>query len=342
MIRQANVADIDALDALSVRTIQAMHKRGVNQWTTAYPRAPHFKEDIQSDRLFVHEQEGRILGVYAFCTDDEPAYRAVRWHGSSSPIIHRLLVDPSSWGRGVADELLVHAACRAASSGAGTLRTDTHPANGPMRRLLRRHQFERRGYLAGIHRDAYERSLNADGLRRILILGASGSGKTTLARRLGKRLNQPVLHLDTVYWLRNWTAMEPEAFQRKLQSYMRRHPRFVMDGNYLHNPSFEDRLRFADTVILLKYERSVALKGIIERERRYKHTYRSDMATGCIEGIDQDFLKYVAFFEPQRKLIEARLRPLQNKKRVLEFDTPRDLELWLRTIGCEPTCSSTT
>lgn len=36
------------------------------------------------------------------------------------------------------------------------------------------------------------------------ILGPSGTGKSTLARRLGRSLGVPVIHLDALYWRAGW------------------------------------------------------------------------------------------------------------------------------------------
>jgi adenylate kinase family enzyme len=35
--------------------------------------------------------------------------------------------------------------------------------------------------------------------RRFLIIGPSGAGKSTLARRIGARLDIPVVHLDRLF-----------------------------------------------------------------------------------------------------------------------------------------------
>lgn len=41
-------------------------------------------------------------------------------------------------------------------------------------------------------------------MERILVLGPCGAGKSTLAAQLGKRLDLPVIHLDSEYWRPGW------------------------------------------------------------------------------------------------------------------------------------------
>jgi len=332
MIRLARQEDLEALDALSVRAVKAMRKQNIHQWDEDYPRKRHFVEDIKHERLFVYEAKTGIAGAMALFEGHEEAYEPIDWLREKSLIVHRFFVDPASQKTGIGSALVLHAIKTGQKRGASSIKIDTYPANAPMRKLLKRHQFSERGYIASIHRIAYERLIDRSFLNRIVILGRSGSGKTTLARILGEKLSSTVLHLDTVYWLRNWTALPKREFQEKVRRFIKENPRFVMDGNYLHTPTFEDRLQAADTIILLNYDRQEALKGIIRREEEYKHRYRSDMASGCIEEIDQKFLQYVTFFDRYRKRIEGRMNALNHKKLILRFSSRQALEDWLSTL----------
>ncbi len=333
MIRLGTHEDLEALDAISVRAVKAMHKQNIHQWDTDYPRKRHFAEDVDHGRLFVFEtDEGKIAGAMALCEGPEQAYEAIDWLREKSLIVHRFLVDPMRQQEGIGRKLLAHAIKVGQDRGLGSIKIDTYPANAPMRKLLKHHQFTDRGYIASIHRIAYERLIDRSFLKRVIILGRSGSGKTTLARTLGEKLSASVLHLDTVYWLRNWTAIPKDEFQQKVRRFMREHPRFVMDGNYTNTPTFADRMRTADTVILLDYKLQEALKGLKRREEEYKHRYRSDMATGCIEEIDQKFLEYVTFFDGKRKRIESLMNAMAHKKLVLRFKTREALDDWLNTL----------
>ena len=239
---------------------------------------------------------------------------------------------PDYQGQGIADSLILFGIGKTKEQGFESLKIDTHAANGPMRKLLKKHQFEPRGYIKAIDRLAYERRIDYRFAHRILIFGNAGTGKTTLARMLGEKLQLDVIHLDTIYWLKNWQSLSKPDFNKAVLSYLKQHPRFVMDGNYTNHTNFEDRLKISDTVILLNYHEKTALKGVIERENVYKHRYRSDMATGCIEELDQEFLQYVAFFEPKRHKLEAIINSLRPKKNILVFDTREALMHWYNSL----------
>jgi len=170
-------------------------------------------------------------------------------------------------------------------------------------------------------------------MKRILILGPSGTGKTTLSRQLGEVLHLPVLHLDTVYWLKDWEHLDKEPFHQRMVDYFRKHDQWVIDGNYTNNRHFDLRLKLSDTIILLDYGTSASLQGIHKRANMYKHQVRSDMAEGCVEGVDQVFLQYVAFYYKTRiKALRAMIQKYKNQKTILVFKSRDELHQWFKSL----------
>ena len=108
---------------------------------------------------------------------------------------------------------------------------------------------------------------------------------------------------------------------------------WIIDGNYHNNKHFNYRIDLADTIIFLDFGTQVSLKGIHKRADQYKHLVRSDMAEGCVEGIDQIFLQYVAFYHKFRaKRLKAIVKKQQNKKNVLIFKTRDELYNWYNSL----------
>ena len=73
---------------------------------------------------------------------------------------------------------------------------------------------------------------------KIAVLGPSGTGKTTVCRKLGKKLNITSLHLDSVYWLKDWENISKEDFNKKMTQFLRKNESWVIDGNYSNNLHF--------------------------------------------------------------------------------------------------------
>ena len=126
---------------------------------------------------------------------------------------------------------------------------------------------------------------------KIAVLGFSGCGKSTLAQKLGEKYQLPVLHLDSVQFAANWVERELEDKLRDVAAFMDSHDSWVMDGNY-SNLLQERRLEEADRIIMLELNRFVCLWRILKRWLTYKGSSRPDMAAGCEEKVDWEFLRW--------------------------------------------------
>jgi adenylate kinase family enzyme len=131
--------------------------------------------------------------------------------------------------------------------------------------------------------------------RRICVVGCSGSGKSTLSRALCRLLDLTYISMDRdVFWLAGWVLRpRPEAVER-MTSFVAGE-RWIIDGN---SPgTLPTRLARADLVIWMRPKRFVSIYGVLSRWLKHRGTVRPEMAEGCPEKIDWEFLKYVWNFE---------------------------------------------
>ena len=127
---------------------------------------------------------------------------------------------------------------------------------------------------------------------KIAIIGYSGSGKSTLARKLAAEYNLPVLHFDRVQFRPNWEIRPQASKEIMVKTFLDLHKDWVIDGNY-SGLSFERRMAEADVIILLLFNRISCLYRVIYRYLKYKNATRPDMADGCKEKLDAEFVKWV-------------------------------------------------
>lgn len=128
-------------------------------------------------------------------------------------------------------------------------------------------------------------------MQRIVILGNAGSGKSTLARALGQRLGLPVVHLDNLFWEPGWVEPDAEQFRERMRAALATDA-WVSEGNYARR-TFDLRLPRADLVIWLDTPRWTCLRRVIVRSLLNRP--RPDLAEGCREKLDREFLTFLKF-----------------------------------------------
>ncbi len=140
--------------------------------------------------------------------------------------------------------------------------------------------------------------------RRILIIGCSGSGKSTLARLLSTELTLPVVHIDQLFWTPGWIQADQKHFEAGIRAAIAEDA-WVIDGN--SSRTLIQRLSRADLLIWLKLPRWLCLWRVILRVAGSLGVVRPDMAPGCPEKWDWEFLKYIWYFDRDQtpRLVEA-------------------------------------
>lgn len=166
---------------------------------------------------------------------------------------------------------------------------------------------------------------------KIAILGHSGSGKSTLARELGARYALPVLHFDSIQFRPGWVEVGREEKREKTAAFLAANPGgWVMDGNYLRICP-EERFSQADIILYLDFPRRVCLRRVLSRWRTYRGVTRPDMAPGCPEKIDREFLRWI-LWDGRRPARLAGIAALgeQYPRAFVRLTSPRALEAWKR------------
>lgn len=129
-IRLAHKEDVPAIMHLVKKVVPLMRATGNFQWGDDYPNPEVFEKDIAIGQLWVAELAGKIGGVSAITTDQDPEYSDAGWDITEEAIVtHRLAVDPDLQGKGIAKALMQQAEVVANNRGIKILRVDTNTEN---------------------------------------------------------------------------------------------------------------------------------------------------------------------------------------------------------------------
>lgn len=167
-------------------------------------------------------------------------------------------------------------------------------------------------------------------MRKILVLGSGGSGKSTFAKRLGEVLAIPVLHLDSFYWRAGWTEPGEEEWSEIIESLLSRQS-WIMDGNF--GGTLDIRAQACDTIVFLDRSRWLCLWRVIKRRLQYWSVVRPDMAPGCNEKIDLEFLLWIWNYRNHtRPKVMAVIDRASPDKRVVVLKSEEEIEDFLASV----------
>lgn len=127
-------------------------------------------------------------------------------------------------------------------------------------------------------------------MRRIAIVGCSGGGKSTLARALGKRLDLPVIHMDSLFWKPGWTESDHDEFRAKVEVAAEKDD-WVMEGGFITHST--RRFERAEAIVWIELPIWLCLTRAIWRMLANFGRTRADLAPGCPERFDLAFYQYI-------------------------------------------------
>jgi len=161
-------------------------------------------------------------------------------------------------------------------------------------------------------------------------MGSAGSGKSTLAKKLSKHTGIEAIHLDREFWKPGWVMTE-KPDQIILHNEFMKRETWIIDGNY--NASLETRVKLADLIIFLDTPFHTCFYRIISRSFRYRGKTREDMAPGCEEKIDKEFLLYVVNYHLKKKYKDLeKLSKFAGSTKILTLKNLQEVDVFLKNF----------
>ncbi len=164
--RKAVDTDIDRIMDIIGQAQTFLREHGIDQWQNGYPNRLTIKDDMDRGDSYVLTINGIVVGTVAIIFGIEKTYKHIyngKWLSDDEyATIHRIAIDSKYKGLGFASHIFKEVEEMCLKRGIHSIRIDTHEANHPMQRLLRKNKFKYCGIIYlddGSKRLAYEKLL---------------------------------------------------------------------------------------------------------------------------------------------------------------------------------------
>lgn len=166
LIRKTKENDVKRMMDIVEQAQEYMRMQGIDQWQNGYPNEEAFKVDISNEMSYVVEEQGKVIGTFAFAVMEEPTYKEIyegEWKGNEEyAVMHRVAVDNQVKGQGIGGQMINYVAKKCREQNITTIRIDTHRDNQSMQKMLMKNGMEKRGIIhleSGAERIAFEKIL---------------------------------------------------------------------------------------------------------------------------------------------------------------------------------------
>ncbi len=168
-LRKAKYSDMEQILEIKDLALEFQKELGLEQWSNNYPLESDFKNDIDLERGYVYEKDGKIYAYASLNYGIDPMYVKTYDGYINNEInyssIHRVIVDKKEMKQGIGKEFLEKLIRISIKDSRFIVRIDTHKDNIAMMKLINKLNFK---YIARVHasdetdRDVFEYTLGGN------------------------------------------------------------------------------------------------------------------------------------------------------------------------------------
>jgi len=168
IFRKTDKEDLNAIMKIIDAAKMYLKTQKIPQWQDGYPNRESFLSDMEKGNSYILEENGKVVATIAVCFDGDAAYDTIydgSWLTNGQPYvaIHRVAVDASKKGKGLAGIMIEEVVKMCKERGIASIKNDTHRLNHSMQGMLIKNGFVRCGMIYlnhGEERIGYERVID--------------------------------------------------------------------------------------------------------------------------------------------------------------------------------------
>ena len=168
-------------------------------------------------------------------------------------------------------------------------------------------------------------------MKRITVIGNAGGGKTVFSRKLGKALDLPVYHVDSIQYQPGWTRTPKDECDYQLDALITK-DEWVIDG-FGSDDVIERRLRAADTVVFVDFPTWAHYWWAFKRQVKSCVAQRAELPANCPEfTFSYSWKLFRVMWEVRRDYtpwFRKLVLPLPDDTKVFHLRMPREWQRFL-------------